>query len=203
MKKTKSIRGQLLTGPLADKFQAMGKNVERFNTWREQEKQHLDAYFEFLGILEAAEKNSTIKRSNNIAGLISYLVKLFGEAPFNKFDQLEEILSPVVRNSVSKQAKDANKKSHAGRAKLEEDAKRLFLERETPWNSIAEAVAAITPELLEKRNVSRPLGKGNASRTVREWLSDYVNSNEQARGNLTDKAQARLRKSKQTDKAKP
>lgn|GEM_PF-4275933 len=120
---------------------------------------------------------------------------LLEDAEFWAQRRAQELLSGAIAKAKSQGAKKAARASHSGRDLLKQTAREHFL-KGGPWNSIAEAVDKIAPMLLVITDVPRPLAKTNASRTVRQWLSEYVANDDAAKARLTDTAKAKLKKAK-------
>lgn len=99
----------------------------------------------------------------------------------------------LVESVLSTNAKKASAKSHAGRDVQKKCALDEYMAR-SEWKSIAAAVKEITPKVLEMKNISRPLARTNANRTVREWISKFIDTNPAARARLSEAARNRLRK---------
>lgn len=125
---------------------------------------------------------------DNLPRLELLMHKLF-ILPLRDFDEVQREL----KRAKSQQSAAAAKASHAGRSDMEAKAKELFLKPAALWESLNAAAAAIVPDILTM-TVSRPLAKGNAQRTVREWLSAFVASDKTAAEKLTPAARARLKR---------
>ena len=170
--------------------------LQAFQDWMEKEDPHLEAYSELTKILKEASHNPAIKRSEKILDMVTRLLEMFRDVTYYKYDQLEAVLGPVIKKENSKQASIASKKMHEGYSVLKRKCIDLFMLKEGQWNSIAAAVAAITPQILEFRAASRSLAKSNAAITIRGWLIDHVATDKDAPAKLTEKARSRLKKGK-------
>lgn len=85
--------------------------------------------------------------------------------------------------------------SHAGRRETESYARKLFVQHDGQWGSIAEAIGSLKTQVVAySKTKNRSLTETNAESTIRQWLSKYLAESEEARQKLKPKARARLRR---------
>lgn len=168
--------------------------------WHERDRVHFDAYFEFWKILQDSLQNPVIEKSSKATKMVKLLVELFGKVIYYKFNDLEEVLKPVIEPAVkrekSKQTSDASTASHRPRAEAKKETLRLFMSKKGEWDSISEAVEEIAPIIsnISKKSPGRKMSNDNSHRTIREWISAYIHADKSAYEKLTPNAQRRLKK---------
>lgn len=185
--------------PYAQQMIAMEKTWSNAFAFLDSLPATAKGWFRLCEILTEAIKDERIKFSSPALGYAELMLTLASDA--FRAETPEEALEPLVQILNSERAIKGAAASHDGRRMTREFTERLFMQHPGEWRSLSDAAASLRERVLaESKRFSRPLTSGNAQKTISEWLSDFVRSDVSAMGKLSQAAQKRIAKAKNTSR---
>lgn len=178
----------------APQFEAIRKCAQHFHG-RVEISRDCKGWVRLIEILVAAQDDPEIKASRGPAEFLDKLHLIVKAVPINA--GADAPLTSIYKEVESSKMADRASSSHDGRAKTKAFIERCFLDRQGQWSSIGEAAAELAPAAVdESKKYPRRLSGGNATNTVRRWLSEFVQVNPAAWAKLSQEAQERIEKAR-------